>query len=51
MSVSLSKMSAADRQIVCDWWHGYPQLFFRIKYYTTPAPASCADVYLKPVYL
>lgn len=36
---------------VCDWWHGVPQLFYRISYYTTPAPASCADVYLKPVYI
>lgn len=37
--------------IVCDWWHGVPQLFFRISYYTTPAPSSCADVYLVPEYL
>jgi hypothetical protein len=36
---------------VCDWWHGVPQLFFRISYYSTPAPASCADIYLKPVYI
>ncbi|CZT18153.1 uncharacterized protein RCC_03993 [Ramularia collo-cygni] len=37
--------------LVCDWWHGDPQLFFRISYYSTPAPGSCADVYLKPVYI
>ncbi|USW56682.1 hypothetical protein Slin15195_G100010 [Septoria linicola] len=37
--------------MVCDWWHGVPQLFFRISYYVKtayPAPSSCADVYLVP---
>jgi hypothetical protein len=37
--------------LVCDWWHGVPQLFFRLGYYSTPAPSSCADVYLKPVFI
>ncbi|EMF09735.1 uncharacterized protein SEPMUDRAFT_151649 [Sphaerulina musiva SO2202] len=40
--------------IVCDWWHGAPQLFFRIASYTKswyPAPASCADVFLVPEYV
>ena len=40
--------------LVCDWWHGVPQLFFRISYYSSTAyeaPASCADVYLIPQYL
>jgi hypothetical protein len=39
---------------VCDWWHGVPQLFFRIKYYSKtayPAPRSCADVDLVPKYI
>ncbi|GIZ41279.1 hypothetical protein CKM354_000459000 [Cercospora kikuchii] len=37
--------------IVCDWWHGFPQLFFRINNpgYHYPAPASCAEVYLCPL--
>ncbi|KAF2217248.1 hypothetical protein CERZMDRAFT_93298 [Cercospora zeae-maydis SCOH1-5] len=35
--------------IVCDWWHGVTQLFFRTNYPTSayPAPASCADVQLR----
>lgn len=39
--------------IVCDWWHDSPQLFFRISYYNSvsPAPSSCADVDLIPVYI
>lgn len=40
--------------LVCDWWHGAPQLFFRISYYgksAYPAPASCADVILIPEYI
>lgn len=40
--------------LVCDWWHGVPQLFFRISYYARygfEIPSSCADVYLEPVYL
>ncbi|KAF2488157.1 hypothetical protein BDY17DRAFT_320656 [Neohortaea acidophila] len=35
--------------LVCDWWHGAPQLFFRIAGYSIadyPAPSSCADVHL-----
>lgn len=36
--------------LVCDWWHGVPQLFFRISYYNDPAPCSCADVWLEPKY-
>ena len=28
-----------------------PQLFFRIKYYNTSAPSSCADVNLIPEYI
>lgn len=38
--------------LICDWWHGAPQLFFRISYYSGyEAPASCADVYLMPQYI
>ncbi|KAK5165107.1 uncharacterized protein LTR77_009204 [Saxophila tyrrhenica] len=38
--------------LVCDWWHGVPQLFFRLSYYDDyPAPKSCADVYLCPEYI
>ncbi len=37
--------------VVCDWWHGVPQLFFRISYYHDPAPCSCADVWLCPDYI
>lgn len=48
---ALTEMAETDWNAVCDWWHGVPQLFYRISYYTTPAPASCADVYLKPVYI
>ncbi|KAK6428420.1 hypothetical protein LTR95_015439 [Oleoguttula sp. CCFEE 5521] len=36
--------------MVCDWWHGVPQLFFRMQYYNDTTPASCADVYLCPEY-
>jgi len=34
--------------VVCDWWHGVPQLFARLKGYNTALPKSCADIYLKP---
>ena len=37
--------------LVCDWWHGSPQLFFRINYYDDPAPCSCAEVWLCPEYI
>lgn len=37
--------------IVCDWWHGVPQLFFRLSSYDLPLPASCADIYLRPEYI
>lgn len=37
--------------LVCDWWHGTVQLFFRIAYYGVEStPSSCADVYLIPEY-
>ncbi|KAF1990427.1 hypothetical protein K402DRAFT_417864 [Aulographum hederae CBS 113979] len=35
--------------LVCDWWHGVPQLFWRNMGYDIdryPAPAGCADVTL-----
>lgn len=37
--------------ILCDWWHSVPQLFFRVAYYETLLPNSCADVYLRPEYI
>lgn len=40
--------------LVCDWWHGLPQLFFRIGSYKVkdyPAPLSCADIDLIPHYI
>ncbi|KAI7168634.1 hypothetical protein KC316_g4977 [Hortaea werneckii] len=49
---SLSSLNAFGGWLVCEWWHGVPQLFFRKIYdIDTPAPCSCADVYLKPVYI
>ncbi|EME78756.1 uncharacterized protein MYCFIDRAFT_89396 [Pseudocercospora fijiensis CIRAD86] len=49
-----SSSDAFGGWLVCDWWHGVPQLFFRFKYYPTsayPAPASCADIDLLPQYI
>ncbi|KAJ9620122.1 hypothetical protein H2203_007886 [Taxawa tesnikishii (nom. ined.)] len=37
--------------LVCDWWHGVPQLFAKWGYYHYDNPSSCADVQLRPVYL
>jgi hypothetical protein len=37
--------------IICDWWHGVPQLFFRLASYDLPLPASCAEIYLRPEYI
>lgn len=37
--------------VVCDWWHGVPQLFAKWGYYHYDNPSSCADVQLRPVYL
>jgi hypothetical protein len=37
--------------IICDWWHGVPQLFFRLAFYDLPLPASCAEIYLRPEYI
>ncbi|EGP84648.1 unnamed protein product [Zymoseptoria tritici ST99CH_3D1] len=35
--------------LVCDWYHGAPQLFWRISGYEhTTIPSSCAPVLLKP---
>ncbi|CAK3932297.1 Hypothetical predicted protein [Lecanosticta acicola] len=48
-----SSSDAFGGWLVCDWWHGAPQLFFRIRYYARygfKTPSSCADVYLQPVY-
>ncbi|KAH0141145.1 hypothetical protein KCU67_g14618, partial [Aureobasidium melanogenum] len=37
--------------LVCDWWHGVPQLFAKWSYYHYENPSSCADVDLLPVYI
>lgn len=37
--------------VICDWWHGVPQLFFRLSYYDLPLPFSCADINLLPEYI
>ncbi|KAG9596899.1 hypothetical protein KCU77_g6911, partial [Aureobasidium melanogenum] len=37
--------------LVCDWWHGVPQLFSKWNYYHYENPSSCADVDLLPVYI
>lgn len=37
--------------LVCDWWHGVPQLFFRLRYDHIPETLGCADVKLEPVYI
>ncbi|KAK3721049.1 hypothetical protein LTR37_003339 [Vermiconidia calcicola] len=37
--------------LVCNWWHGVPQLFFRISNEEALAPCSCADVWLCPEYI
>lgn len=38
--------------LVCDWWHGTLQLFFRLPSYGTKStPSSCADVELVPEYV
>jgi len=40
--------------LVCDWWHGVTQLFWRNKFYpisADPTPCGCADVNLVPVYI
>ncbi|KAI7284826.1 hypothetical protein KC345_g2104 [Hortaea werneckii] len=49
---TLPSVNSFGGWLVCEWWHGVPQLFFRKIYDNdTPAPCSCADVYLKPVYI
>ncbi|MDI1489153.1 MAG: hypothetical protein OHK93_008431 [Ramalina farinacea] len=35
--------------IVCDWWHGLPQLFWKYNFYEYLLPCSCAQVELHPV--
>lgn len=50
-SMVLGWRTNADEILVCDWWHGVPQLFFRINGYYDKAPCSCADVDLCPEYL
>ncbi|THV92057.1 hypothetical protein D6D25_09531 [Aureobasidium pullulans] len=37
--------------LVCDWWHGVPQLFAKWSYYHYENPSSCADVNLLPIYI
>ncbi|KAL1306138.1 hypothetical protein AAFC00_004250 [Neodothiora populina] len=37
--------------IVCDWWHGVPQLFAKLSHFDLELPSSCVDVYLKPTYI
>ena len=34
--------------MVCDWWHGVPQLFYKIGGFEKPTvtPVGCADVWL-----
>lgn len=37
--------------LVCDWYHGVPQLFMKWDYYNTTAPSNCAMVDLFPEYI
>ncbi|GAB7337885.1 hypothetical protein MBLNU457_4276t1 [Dothideomycetes sp. NU457] len=37
--------------LVCDWWHGKPQLFARLAYYNVSTLSSCADIWLVPEYI
>ena len=37
--------------IVCDWWHGVPQLFWRSDFSYFARPSSCAEVDLMPEFL
>ncbi|KAI5257500.1 hypothetical protein E4T42_01074 [Aureobasidium subglaciale] len=37
--------------LVCDWWHGVPQLFSKWSYYHLENPSSCADINLIPRYV
>lgn len=37
--------------VICDWWHGVPQLFHYFKGYETPLSQSCEFVQLLPEYI
>lgn len=38
--------------MVCDWWHGMPQLFVRYNVTAAPAvPVGCADIELRKVWI
>jgi len=37
--------------IVCQWWHGAPQLFARFAGYEAKTPCSCADITLEVQYI
>ena len=42
------KLMAGCAYVVCDWWHGLPQLFWKNVDYPEEAnyPSSCAEVNL-----
>ncbi|KAI9762690.1 MAG: hypothetical protein M4579_000308 [Chaenotheca gracillima] len=32
--------------LVCDWWHGVPQLFWQLPYYDIAHPSTCSNITL-----
>ncbi|OJJ46573.1 hypothetical protein ASPZODRAFT_132641 [Penicilliopsis zonata CBS 506.65] len=37
--------------LVCDWWHGAPQLFWLYRFISPTLPSSCSTVDLVPEYI
>lgn len=37
--------------MVCDWWHGVPQLFAKVGYLNVSVPEGCATVALEKEYI
>jgi hypothetical protein len=37
--------------LVCDWFHNAPQLFYLYRYYDAKIPCSCSKVQVKTEYI